>query len=242
MKADPAAQAALLDLQALDSRIAEINGALARPPQADRLREVTAQFAALSETLRSAIGTVEDTQAEIARIDDDIQVARSRRRQDEARLTASSQPKEIQGLTSELDALARRLDALEEAQLELMQREEDEAAEVARVRAERETLRVEGAELQRQQKEAEAGFATEVESLARSRADLAGRLPADLAANYDRIRSRGLGIGAARIVNKVCGACAIQLGPTDFAEFQKLTAADVAYCPSCGAILVRAVA
>lgn len=242
MKADPLAQILLLDLQVVDTRIAEIDRLIANPPQGARLTELHAQFAAQSEGMRGALGALEDTQAEIARAEEDIRVAQARRDQDRGRLDASSNPKEIHGLEAELDTLARRLDALEATQLELMQREEDESAVVAAARENRDVLRVEGEALRVEAAKAESVLSAERESISASRPGLVAKLPADLLAIYDKVRSRGFGVGAARLENRVCGSCAIQLGPADMAAIQKLTPADVAQCPQCDAILVRGAA
>lgn len=239
MKADPAAQALLIELQAIDSRISEIGRLLDNHPQAARLREVRAEFTGLTDALRIATGQLEDTQAAVSRVEEDIRIVAARRAQDTSRLHQSSNTKEIQSFSAELETLARRLDTLEESQLELMQQAEDQGAEVSRLKSARDALAAEGRALQGAQAEAARQLTAERENLTSSRSAFTERIPGDLLAVYDRVRSRGYGIGAARIVNKVCGSCAIQLGPADFADFQKLTPADVAQCPQCSAILVR---
>ncbi len=239
MKADPVAQAALLDVQVVDTRVSEIDRLLVHPPETARLQELAEEFASLSDVLRVAVGVLEDVQAEVARVEADIQVAQTRRDRDRLRLDQSSNSKEIQGLTSELDTLARRIDTLEEAQLELMQREEEQSAEVARVREQRESLRAEGESLRASQAEVLGTLSAEREGLLASRAAIVTNVSEELLALYEKIRSRGYGVGAARLQNRVCGACGIQLGPADMASLQKLSVADVAQCPQCDAILIR---
>lgn len=239
MKADPAAQALLIDLQALDSRLAEIDRTRANPPQAQRLRELGAQFQAVGDEARAALGELEDTQAQIARVEEDVRVVVARQDQDRTRLESSSNPREIQSIEAELSSLARRRDALEATQLELMEQEETQARRSEEAKERREGIRLEGQSLQAARKDAETVLLREHAAAESSRAALAARVPEDLLGLYDRVRSRGIGIGAARLSGRVCGGCGIQLGPSDFAAVQKLSVADICQCPQCDAILVR---
>ncbi|WP_457817301.1 zinc ribbon domain-containing protein, partial [Staphylococcus aureus] len=51
----------------------------------------------------------------------------------------------------------------------------------------------------------------ELDDLRAQRAASGGVVPADLLADYDRLRVRGGGIGAARLVGAQCGGCHLTL-------------------------------
>ncbi|HHW49860.1 MAG TPA: hypothetical protein GX406_00065 [Pseudoclavibacter sp.] len=239
MIADAQAQLVLLQLQKLDSERGEVDRLLREEPEKAELTALSESFAHAGEALRVAVGALEDVQSALSRIEQDVHVVTARQAQDRTRLDQTSSPKEAHSLSAELETLGRRLDALEESQLELMEEEERRRAALDTIRAEREEIRDRGRALQDEARQRVAERSARRDALTAEREKLAEAVPADVLALYDRVRSRGFGIGAARLVNKVCGGCAIQLGPTDFAQISKLPVTQITQCPSCGAILVR---
>jgi hypothetical protein len=131
VKARPADQRALLDVVDLDIRIRQAVHALSKPAQAPRLAALQGEVAAASRVVTDLLGAKEDADLEVARIEADVKVVSERRARDEARLAASTNPKDAQALESELDSLARRTRTLEDAELEAMERVESAAAAVA---------------------------------------------------------------------------------------------------------------
>ena len=117
VKASPRDQRALLDLAELDSRIRRAEAARASPPHAARVKELLAERQARTQELAALLGTRDDLQAEIGRIEADVAVVDARRVRDTERLAATSNVKEAQGLESELASLARRKSDLEDAEL-----------------------------------------------------------------------------------------------------------------------------
>ena len=86
-----------------------------------------------------------------------------------------------------------------------------------------------------------AGSEVVVEDVAterKARDELAGATPAELAAQYDRLRARLGGIGAARLVNGACTGCHLALAATELDRIRRAQADTVLFCEQCGRIVV----
>lgn len=237
MNASPADQRRLLDLADLDARIRRADTARKNPPQAGRVNELIARRQELSQELTTRLGARDDLRAELARIESDVAVVDARRARDAERLAASSNSKEAQGLESELASLARRKSDLEDAELDIMDRLEQADAAVAEQEAVIAETNAEGARLSAEGKQVVAEATASFDQSTRDRAAIAGAVPADLLALYDRIAQRTTGAGLLR--RNTCEACNMVLSGTDLATIRQAAEDAVVTCPECGAILVR---
>jgi len=85
---------------------------------------------------------------------------------------------------------------------------------------------------------AEAAIAAERSEVEAERAPLAALLPADLAAAYERLRTKLGGIGAAKLVDGACSGCHLRLPSRERDEVVHAPPGTVFYCDQCGRILV----
>lgn len=237
VNATPADQLRLVEIAELDARIRRSDSARKNPPQAARVKELLAQRQALTQELTARLGTRDDLRIELSRIESDVAVVDARSARDAERLAASSNPKEAQGLESELASLARRKSDLEDAELEVMERLERADAAVAEQEALIAETNAQGAELSAEAKRIVAEATAAVEAAARDRAAVAGSVPADLLALYEKLSSRGA--GAALLRARTCEWCHMVLSGTDLAVIRQAPDDEVLTCPECGSILVR---
>lgn len=237
MNASPADQVRLLDLAALDARIRQADHRRKNPPQAARVQELLARRQELSHELTTRLGIRDDLRADLARLESDVAVVDARRARDEERLAASSNPKEAQGLEHELTSLAKRKNDLEDAELDLMEKLEGADAAVAEQEGLIAATNAEGAELSAEGKRIVAEATAESEQAARDRAAVAGGIPAELVALYDRLATRSAGAGLLR--RRTCEGCHMVLAGTDLQAVRDAAADAVVMCPECGCILVR---
>ena len=150
----------------------------------------------------------------------------------------SASTKEIHGLTGELEKLTARQTLLEDTQLELMQRVEDDQAALASLKAKHAEA---VAEVKRVHEQAQAELnaaRTQLATLQAKRTTQAESVSASLLNFYDRVRARS-GMGVAKLERGVCGACHLQLGPTDREQVLNAPATQLVQCPECGTILMR---
>ncbi|MDL9979684.1 zinc ribbon domain-containing protein [Microbacterium sp. ASV49] len=237
MNASPADQRRLLELADLDVRIRQADTARKTPPQAARVQELLAQRQTLSQELSARLAVQDEANAELKRIESDVAVVEARVKRDDERLRTVSNPKDAQGLESELASLARRKNDLEDAELEVMERLEVAGAAVAEQEALIAETNAEGATLSAAAKEHVAEATARLEAATRDRAAVAATVPADLVALYDKLATRSA--GAALLRRQTCEGCRMMLSGTDLAALRQLAADAVATCPECGCILVR---
>jgi hypothetical protein len=237
VNASPADQRRLVEVAQLDTRIRQADNARKNPPQAARVKELLSRRQELSQELTTRLGVRDDLRAELARIESDVAVVDARAARDSERLAASSNSKEAQGLESELAALARRKSDLEDAELGVMERLEQADAAVAEQEALIAATNAEGAELSAEGKRAVAEATAAFEAATRDRAAVAGTIPDDLLAMYDRLATRSA--GAAFLRRRTCEGCHMVLAGTDLQTLRQAAEDDVVTCPECGCILVR---
>lgn len=237
MKASPADQLRLLDVAALDARIASSDLARRNPVQAARVQELLATRQSLSAELTRLHGVRDDAKAELSRIESDVTVVDARAARDAERLASSSNAKQAQSLEHEIASLTKRKSDLEDAELVIMQRLEDADAQVAAQEALIAETNAEGARLSAEAKAAVADAHTSWEAASRDRAAVVAELPADLVAAYDRLASRGVGAGL--LQRRTCEGCRMELSGTDLAAIRQAAEDEIVHCPQCGGILVR---
>lgn len=237
MNASPADQRRLVEVAELDARIRQADHARKNPPQAGRVQELLARRQELSHELTARLGARDDLRAELSRIESDVVVVDARAARDAERLAASSNSKEAQGLESELAALAKRKSDLEDAELAVMERLEQADAAVAEQEALIAATNAEGADLSAEGKRVVAEATAALEAATRDRAAIAGTVPADLLALYDRVAARSS--GAALLRRRTCEGCHMVLSGTDLNAIRQTPEDEVVLCPECGCILVR---
>jgi predicted nucleic acid-binding Zn-ribbon protein len=238
VKAAPEAQRRLLDLQAVDTALAQLAHRRKTLPELAEIETVAREISALEDERVRAQVAVDDLDRDISRFEKDIEQVRLRKDRDQARLDAGGAVREIEGLQHELATLNRRQSELEDAELELMEKRESAETTFGEVkgRLAAATERREAAE--RRRDEALSDIAKEEEFKTSSRAPLAGDLPADLVALYDKIRLDS-GLGAALLKQGRCGGCRIELYGADLARVKSASADEVVRCEECRRIMVR---
>lgn len=237
MNAAPADQRRLLEIAALDVRIRQSEHERTHPPQAARIRELSAHRQELTRALAEQAGIRDDLRAELSRIEADVAVVDARRTRDEQRLQTSTSPRDAQGLESELASLARRKSDLEDAELALMERIDDVDAAIAEQERLIHETNAEGSRLTQGAKDLVSTAEAAEQAARRDRAAVAAAIPADLVALYDRLTERSA--GAALLRRETCEGCRMVLSGTDLQSIRQAAVDAVVTCPECGCILVR---
>ncbi|MEU7902210.1 C4-type zinc ribbon domain-containing protein [Actinoplanes sp. NPDC049118] len=238
MKAAPEAQRRLLDLQAIDTALAQLAHRRKSLPELAEIDKISRELSAMEDERVRAQVAVDDLDRDIARFEKDIEQVRTRKDRDKVRLEAGGALREIEGLQHELATLNRRQSELEDAELELMEQREgaEQTLNEVKTRLAEAGERRHAAEARRD--EAYADITKEQEFRTQARAPLAGDLPPDLLALYDKIRTDS-GLGAALVRSGRCGGCRIELYGADLARVKSAPADEVVRCEECRRIMVR---
>jgi len=238
--APPEDQRRLLDVQALDTRTAQLAHRRRTLPVLARIDELAARRADVDAALVTSRTAVSDLRREVAKAEADVEQVRSREARDQGRLDSGREsPKDLQALTSELTALARRQSDLEDVELEVMERleaHESALAELTRasdVLAEQERAATEERESEVTLVDAEAA------EVAHQRIAAAAGLDAELMALYEKVRAQSGGLGAAALHAGCCEGCRMEVNPKELGAIRGAAPEQVVRCEECGRILVR---
>jgi len=147
--------------------------------------------------------------------------------------------RDLQAMAEEVDGLRGRIRRLEDVILEVMEEREPVEALVAQLAAERAAVAGRLANIESDLGAAEQELTAEEAEHAARRAELAGTVPPELIARYERLRQRLGGVGVARLVNGSCGGCHLTLSATELDRLRKAPADEVLTCEQCGRVLVR---
>jgi uncharacterized protein len=240
VKAAPEAQRRLLDLQAIDTVLAQLAHRRKSLPELAEIDAVARELSALEDERVRAQVAVDDLDRDISRFEKDVEQVRIRKDRDQERLDAGGAVREIEGLQHELATLNRRQSELEDAELELMEQREAAEQALEEVKARLSAAQQRRAAAERRRDEAYAEIDKEQEFKSATRGPLAADLPADLVTLYDKIRLDS-GMGAALVRSGRCGACRIELYGADLARVKAAPADEVVRCEECRRIMVRTV-
>jgi uncharacterized protein len=240
MKAAPEEQRRLLDLQAIDTNLQQLDHRRKTLPQISAANTLTRHLSELDdERVKAQVG-VDDIDRDINRLERDIEQVRARSDKDSGRLTAGTGPaRELEALQHELTSLRRRQSELEDSELELMEQRETAQAAVDDVIGRLAAGRDELTKIEAERDAAFAEIAKDEEWKVNARKPLAADLPADLVALYDKIRESSGGLGAALLRSGRCGGCRIELSGGERARVKAAAADEVVRCDECRRIMIR---
>jgi uncharacterized protein len=238
LKASPEAQALLLDLQQLDTKLNQLEHKAKSLPQLAQLAAISADLVALRGTAAAKLGAKEDADLELSRLEADVAVVEARIKRDTERLEASSSVKDVAAFEQELAALRKRRDDLEEIELTVMERVEEAEALVSSSAADVAALVERQSALEAERDAALAEITNERAHAVANRQTIASKVPEDLLALYTKQRDR-YGFGASLLQYGTSSANGVKLLENDLQAIRAAAPDDVIICPSSDAILVR---
>jgi predicted nucleic acid-binding Zn-ribbon protein len=241
LNAAPADQIRLLDVQALDARLQQLAHKRRSLPEHAEIESLTKDLTQLRDLLVAAQTEESDCAREQTKAEQDVDQVRQRAVRDQKRLDsgAVSSPKDLENLQREITSLAKRQGDLEDVVLEVMERRESAQERVAELteRVSSVQSKIDDATARRdaafEQLDGEAATATKERSV------IAGTIPADLLKLYDKLREQQGGVGAARLYQRRCEGCRLELNITEVNDVKAASPDTVLRCENCRRILVR---
>jgi len=239
--AEPAVQLRLLDLQALDSRLDQIEHRRRTLPQLATIADLEARLAALRDRIVAGETEVDDLERGLAKAETDVEQVRARSGKDQELLDSGrvSSSRELENLQHEIASLARRQGDLEEAELEVMERLEEARTALGRLTGERDGLRAELDAATAERDESVSAGDRDKEWVGGERVKVLADIPADLLALYEKLRADHEGVGAAALHQRRCEGCRMELNPNDIGKIREAAPDTVLRCEECRRILVR---
>jgi uncharacterized protein len=239
VKAEPARQSRLLDLQAIDTRLSQIEHARRTIPQLAEIADLQGKARLLDDQLIRSRTELGDVKREITKAEGDVQQVRDRATRDQQRLDSGvGSAKDLTAIQHELGSLARRQAELEEVELEVMERAEAIESDVAELERGRGELTERLTALEKARDERLAELSAEEGQVAAPRDTVVDEVGDDLVALYEKIRSTS-GTGAAPLRQRRCGGCQLELNPVELRTIKDAPEDEVLRCEECRRILVR---
>jgi uncharacterized protein len=239
VKADPDSQRRLLDLQAIDTSLAQLAHRRKTLPELAELERLARELSTLEDDrVRAQVG-VDDLDRDIARMEKDVDQVRVRADKDRSRLDAGTGPaKELEALQHELATLSRRQGELEDAELELMEQREQAQGGLDEIEQRLSATRTVRAETEARRDAALSELDRDRDFKVAGRTPLVADLPAELVQLYERVRE-STGLGAAMLRHGRCEGCRLELSGSERARVKAAAPDEVIRCEECQRILVR---
>lgn len=240
MLAEPADQRTLLNLADLDTEVAKIQHAARALPQHQSIASLMASRQGVADALVAAEIEVDDLAVAVRKAEADLSPVKERLARNQKRVADGSvaDGKILRSLTDEVEHLSRRISDLEDAELELMGTLEEATEQRDKIAARKIDIEAKLRTEVEIRDEAVGQLKEAAQDLARARVPMVARLPADLLALYEKLRS-ATGMGAAPLAARRCGGCQLEATLSDLAEYRKAPANLVLRCGECDRILVR---
>lgn len=241
MKAAPEHQRRLLDLQAVDTALAQLEHRRRTLPETAEAARLQAVRGRAAEEVVRAGTQVSDLEADQAKAEADLvpvreRLARNRQRTESG---AVSDPKSLQALLEEIDHLVRRIDNLEDLQLDAMERLEAAQGMLGEATASKTAVEDQLRGVLRAREGKLGVLGAERDQLAAEREALVATLPAELLELYGKVAAKSGGQGAALLRQGRCGGCQLEATSSDLARYREASADEVLRCEECNRILVR---
>jgi len=241
IRADNGAQLRLLDLQTVDTKLAQLGHRRQTLPEHGVIAKLQSRRSALASDLIAAETTISDLELEQAKAENDLEPVRERLSRNQVRIANGTvaDPKALSSMVDEVGHLKKRISDLEDAELDVME-------QLERAVTDRETLRDRMAQVDNHLVETTAerdrqlaALDDEMGGLRAERADLAPLIPPDLLTLYSRIGASHGGVGAAELRQRRCTGCQLEINAADLRAFSAAPEDEVLRCEECGRILIR---
>lgn len=241
LKADPAAQLTLLDLQQHDASLLQLDRRRKNLPELAKLDELTGRRRELDGRRVEAETAASDLGRAQRKADGEVEQVKARRERDQKRLDQGviTNPKDLENLQHEMAALERRITTLEDEELEVMEQLENAQRDLDGVQVELGEIDGQIAEAEGSRDEAVTEIDATVGELTAERELTVRAIPDDLITLYDKLRGQYGGVGAAALVQRRCEGCRLELNAADLRELAAEPGDVVLRCPECSRILVR---
>lgn len=241
IRADRGAQLRLLDLQQIDTALAQLQHRRSTLPEHAELSRRTAERRALAADLVAADTAVADLELEQAGAESELEPVRLRLARNQQRIADGTvaDPKALGSLVDEVEHLRRRIAHLEDAELEVMEQLEGAQADREKLRAEAAQRDEELATLVAKRDAQLSELDADVAERRREREALAPEIPADLLGLYAKIGSTRGGVGAAELRQRRCTGCQLEINAAELRQFAAAAEDEVLRCEECGRILIR---
>ena len=240
MKAAPKDVTRLVDLQDLDTEIDKVKVKVKGLAVHRTITELVERRTQASDDLIAAQTLLDDLTVAADRAEADVVPVRERLVRYQGKVDAGEMdPKALQSAIEEVEHLKQRISDLEDVELEALDAVDHASSKVDELTKISQEIEVDLHQQVNARDEQVAQLFSEATSLEHSRSQVAGEIPSDLVALYEKIRVRSNGIGVAVLEGRRCSGCGLEATISDYNGYKSADPDLVIRCAECDRILAR---
>ena len=226
----------LLDLQAVDLEIDRLLHDRETLPELDDYKATHESLTKATSRLDTARATLRETTLGIDKTTGELEIAEEKVDREQMRLYAGGlSARDADYMRREVEMLTRKKAEMEEEVLELMERSEEQEAEVEEATAEVDKLTAKKAELEAAVTEAWKGIDARLAGKEERKSVIVPLLDEDLIDLYEELRKAKGGVGVGRLADGTCCGCHLRITEAEELEVRR---SDPPRCIHCRRILV----
>jgi uncharacterized protein len=231
----------LLSLQEHDTRIDQLEHRRVSLPERAELTETEHSLAQLEGEASAVQSKLDAVGRDQRRREDEVVSIEAKIKEinDSMYSGGVTSPRELQTMQEEIEALRRRLGAIEDEIIELMEYAEPLNADLVTFGERRDGLddaaRVALAKIAEQ----EAVIDVDLGEVQAERDELAATIPVEVVEMYEGMRKSFAGVAVARLEHGTCGGCFLALPSAELDRIRHLAPDAIVHCEECGRLLVH---
>lgn len=231
----------LLEVQEKDSQILAANHEIKELPERKEIEATQRKMLELDQALKAKESEVHENNRIQKRLEDEVATVEERIENQKRKLYGGEviAIKELQALEMDIDSLKERQIAIEDQIIEVMELNEPIQNEIQNLSTQQAENKENEANLFKVLQEAIKKIELRINQIKVEIVHLTNDLPNELISEYESLRSRPGHVGIARLVNRTCNGCNLELPAVEVDRIKKLSEDSIINCEECGCILVR---
>ena len=231
----------LLEVQVKDSQILAANHEIKELPERKEIEATQRKMLELDQALKAKESEVHENNRIQKRLEDEVATVEERIENQKRKLYGGEviAIKELQALEMDIDSLKERQIAIEDQIIEVMELNEPIQNEIQNLSTQQEENKENEANLFKVLQEAIKKIELRINQIKVEIVHLTNDLPNELISEYESLRSRPGHVGIAKLVNRTCNGCNLELPAVEVDRIKKLSEDSIINCEECGCILVR---
>ena len=226
----------LLEVQEKDSQILAANHEIKELPERKEIEATQRKMLELDQALKAKEFEVHENNRIQKRLEDEVATVEERIENQKRKLYGGEviAIKELQALEMGIDSLKERQIAIEDQIIEVMELNEPIQNEIQNLSTQQEENKENEANLFKVLQEAIKKIELRINQIKVEIVHLTNALPNELISEYESLRSRPGHVGIARLVNRTCNGCNLELPAVEVDRIKKLTEDSIINCEECG--------
>ena len=231
----------LLQVQEKDSQILAANHEIKELPERKEIEATHKEIEKLNQVLRAKESEVHENNRTQKRLEDEVATVEERIENQKRKLYGGEviAIKELQAIEIDIESLKERQIAIEDQIIEVMELNEPIENEIQSLLQLQENHVKDEAKLSEALKEAINEIEIRISQIQVEINHLTKDLPSELINEYESLRSRPGHVSIAKLVNRTCNGCNLELPAVEVDRIKKISEDSIINCEECGCILVR---